>query len=651
MSLLRSLVLATSVAGAVAGGAVPAAAQPRALRWPALDVTAHLDSSGRLTVRERQTILLSGDWNGPERTFALGAGQRVTLAGLTRRDSITGAEVPLTRGDLSAVDQFRWTDSRTLRWRSRLPGDPLHDATTLVYTLTLEYEHILEPVAASVAGAPAGFRLAHDFAFTDRSDDIERFTLNLTLDPAWRAPAGFTGRYEAADLRPGEGFVVTLPLTFTAEGRPGAVEFGAAAPFRHALLAALLLAVAVLLTRFLVRERTLGRFDAVPDARAITDAWLKEHVFSLAPEIAGTAWDDTTSAPEVAATLARLVASGQIASEVRTRRIWMFRHDVLHLTLKTGRDRLGAHDRALVDALFPGNATTTSTDIVRKHYERTGFDPAALIRDSVRTRLDAVPGAGKRIPAPPAWPTGVLVLGALALMIVAATQGETQLLVVAGGAGIALAAYIVALSQAVVWQKRVTGAGPHLLRVLVPVLVMVAMLGVVLLEGRHRAGATALGGLTLFVLALVRSVVNLASSRHDAARLALRRRLAAAREHFRHELRRPQPTLDDTWFPWLIAFGLGPQIDRWFKAFGGEGAAALASGRTGMGSSSSSGSGPSWSGFGGGGGFSGGGSSASFAAAVGGMASAVSAPSSSSSGGGGGGGGGGSSGGGGGGGW
>jgi uncharacterized membrane protein YgcG len=650
MLALRTLVLAASLAGALVAGATPAAGQERTLRWPAIDVTAHLDSSGRLTVRERQTILLSGDWNGPERTFVHRAGQRVELTSLTRRDPATGAERVLTEGDLSAVDQYHWTNSRTLRWRSRLPGDPPFVANTLIYTLGLRYENILVPVVARDSGEATTYRLAHDFAFTDRNENIDRFSLTLTLDPAWQAPAGFTGRFGASDLPPGEGFIVTLPLAFVAEGRPGTVEFGAAASFRYALLAAFLAAVALIIGRLIAGESALGRFRTPPDTHRITDAWLQEHVFSMAPEVAGTAWDDSTSAPEVAATLARLVASGQLSSEVRTKHVWKFRSDVLHLELRTGRDQLSTHDRALIDALFPGKATKTSTDIVRKHYASKGFDPSALIRAPLKERLDSLPGAGARLAPPSGWPTRLLMVGALSLIILAATQSATQLMVVAAGTGLALAGFVLAFPQAAVWQKRVRSPAAHLLRVLIPVLLMVVALSTVLAEGRYRAGAVALGGLTLLVLALINSTFNIARSRHDAARLALRKRLAAAREHFLEELRRPTPTLDDKWFPWLIAFGLGPHIDRWFKAFGGESVAAMASTRTGMGSgSSSSSSAPSWTGFGGGGGFSGGGSSASFASAVGGMAGAVSAPSSSSSGGGGGGGG--SSGGGGGGGW
>jgi uncharacterized membrane protein YgcG len=176
---------------------------------------------------------------------------------------------------------------------------------------------------------------------------------------------------------------------------------------------------------------------------------------------------------------------------------------------------------------------------------------------------------------------------------------------------------------------------------------LMALLAVII-SGVTLASTIALGGLALLFVALAKSLFYQARSRENAERIALRRRLATARAWFAHELRAPEPRLKDEWFPYLIAFGLGKHMDRWFAAFGG--ASHVDHHLPHATASSGTGSGSGWTGFGGGGGFSGGGASASWAAAAGSMAAGVSAPGSSSSGGGGGGGGG-SSGGGGGGGW
>jgi hypothetical protein len=144
----------------------------------------------------------------------------------------------------------------------------------------------------------------------------------------------------------------------------------------------------------------------------------------------------------------------------------------------------------------------------------------------------------------------------------------------------------------------------------------------------------ALAGLTLLCLAFVNSILNAAKSRQGREKIAERRRLGAAREYFRRQLKQPQPELRDAWFPYLIAFGLGSHMDRWFRAFGGERRSSSNGSFTSVSHGSSRSSGPSWTGFGGGGGFSGGGSSGSWTAAVSGIAAGVSAPSKSSSGGG-----------------
>jgi uncharacterized membrane protein YgcG len=130
-----------------------------------------------------------------------------------------------------------------------------------------------------------------------------------------------------------------------------------------------------------------------------------------------------------------------------------------------------------------------------------------------------------------------------------------------------------------------------------------------------------------------------------AEEMALRKRLAAARAHLERELARERPRLDDTWIPYLLALGLGPDVDRWFGAYGRAGRTTWASDSATQGGSGASGGAPRWTG--GAGAFSGGGATGTWAA-LGAIAASIAAPSSSS---GSGSGGGSSSGGGGGGGW
>jgi uncharacterized membrane protein YgcG len=234
------------------------------------------------------------------------------------------------------------------------------------------------------------------------------------------------------------------------------------------------------------------------------------------------------------------------------------------------------------------------------------------------------------------------------LFIAAAIMRPADAVLAAIGLGASLLAFILAGPQAYVWQKRVERLELHSLRFIVPVLALAAALLWLLISGQFRAGVLVLAGLTVLCLAIANSVANIAKSRQGSEHIERRRKLARARAYFRDQLMQPTPALRDEWFPYLIAFGLGSHMDKWFRAFGGQAASTrVSSVRSSSFGSSSPGS--SWSGMGGGGGFAGGGSSGPWASAAGLMAAGVSAPSSSSSGGGGGGGG--SSGGGGGGGW
>lgn len=152
-----------------------------------------------------------------------------------------------------------------------------------------------------------------------------------------------------------------------------------------------------------------------------------------------------------------------------------------------------------------------------------------------------------------------------------------------------------------------------------------------------------MAALLLFGVAVANSFFNNARTRDSEEAVRQRKRLAAIRRYFQAELEKPQPNLEDDWFPYLLGFGLANDVDKWSVAHAGD--ASFSTSRTGSFSGGSTGSG--WTG--GGGRFGGAGATAGWAAAATGIAAGVASP--SSSGGGGGGGGGGSSGGGGGGGW
>jgi uncharacterized membrane protein YgcG len=647
MTVSRATRRSVLLLGLLLGGWLPLAGQEgdRSLFWRELAVEARLDADGRLHVRERQAMVFDGAWNGGERRFDVRLGQRLVVHGLTRIDAATGERTPLREGDLESVDRYA-RDGSSLRWRSRLPSDPPFRNREIVY----EIDYTLGPVV--VPGGGRGYSLRHDFAFADRVGVIERVRVVLELDRWWMTPAGQTIEGTAEMLPPGSGFTLEVPLWYAADGAPAAVAAGAPRYVRGAVAGAALFVPLLVFLGLRRRDRELDRDAPLTPPERIDEAWLRSHLFAYPPEVIGASWDASVGGPEVAALLARLVGEGKLTSRVEGGGS----KAVLHLRRVAPLSSFEPHERALLEALFFDGADETDTASVRKHYKQKGFAPASLIEAELKTRLEALPGGGRVarrwVPA-----AAAMVAGAVLAMGGAVRDGGTPIGIV--GLIAAAVAAAISLGSAAVLAMRVTYRRGPRTGVLLPIAIaagLLTLLAAGLFEGRggmpfYRPGTPLLVGLAMLLVAIGSLAIAIARPVQTAERLAFRRRLVSARRFFQAELARPEPRLQDSWFPYLLAFGLGPQVDRWFREFAGAGGdvamvpLALASaGGTGRGSSSGSG----WTGggpqFGGGGGFGGGGVSGSWSVAAAGMASGVAAPSSSggggssSSGGGGGGG-------------
>ncbi len=648
--------LLLSIALLVAGSERAAAAGE--LFWRSIDVVATLESAGSLRVDETQALVMSGDWNGGERIFRLEPGQRLRVLRIVRIDPESGSERVLERGDLGVVDQWNWTDSTTVRWRSRAPAAPPFDATLLVYRLELVYEQILRRDGENL------YRLAHDFAFEERAGAIERFTVSFDATAEWEIVEPVSGagrsadlerrtlRFEAGPLAPGVGFVLQAGLRYLGSGTPTlAAPSQLAGRLRGSAAAALLVASTLFATGWWRRDRALGRFLPLVESTRIDRAWLDERVFSLRPEVVGAAWDRSVGASEVAAILARLVAEGKISSRVDRAGWGPWRREVLHLALEVPKASFEDEEKRLISGLFPLGDEIDS-ERLRQHYRLSGFDPVAKIRAGLESRVKRLAGFAAGAPRPRKSPTVVLLAVGAALLLLggllAPQQGSSflLLLVLVGGA---IPGTIAAGAA-----RRNVGLPVGAL-VVVGLSTTLSALLIALVTGRQGALLLTLFGATLLAVGFSRLMFQILATTESALALARRRELLSARRFFAGELLRDQPRLDDRWFPWLVALELAPALDRWARRF------ALASpgqheirgeigGGSGGASAGPSGGVPSGGWSGGGGAFGGAGTSASFAAAVTTMAAGVPSPSSSGSSGGGGGGGS-SSGGGGGGGW
>lgn len=612
---------------------------------------ARLDRDGNLHTVERQAIVFDGEWNGGERRFNLALGQDLDFHKIERIDPRSGARIPLERGNLSVVDHYDWTKNRTLRWRSRRESDPPFAHTTLVYELDYTISNVLIPDGD-------GYRLDHAFAFADRDGVIEHFTLALELAPEFQPRIATPLHWEVANIPPGETFGVRLPLRFTGAGTPASVTAGASPLTRGAVALALVIGAGVLLNAFYRREKARGSFEPLP-AVNVDEAWLAANLFTMPPEVAGAAWDSSTGSAEVAGLIARLVQEGKLASRVE-REGKLMKHDVLHLKLLVDRKQLHDYESKLISGLFFDGRTDVSTDDIKDHYKKSGFDPASKIRGGIDKQVRRILGQGKKPPAV----TGrifsilgivVLFVTAIALLVLSAIADIAGLpaiiLFVVPGCLLGL---VPSIFLSLRFAKKASKRAAAIFIAIAPLLVLGAVICEFIFgafDGAmpyFHAGVLLLLGIAVLFLGFLAVALRIAMSGESPESLALRRKLVAAREFFRQQLARPDPSLRDEWYPYLLAFGLGPSVDKWFRSYGSNLAGGNVVPRSfggGSSSTTSSSSGSSWSG--GGGAFGGAGASGAWAAAAGTLAAGVSSASS----GGGGGGGGFSSGGGGGGGW
>lgn len=639
-----------ALALAIAFSATASFSQDRSLYWSALDVDARLEADGDLHVVEKQTMVFDGEWNGGERSFNLRDQQGVQLASLVEIDAATGAEIPFSRGDLQYTQTYDWSNASTLRWRAKASSDPPFENATKIYVLTYTMTNVL-------ARREDRYRLSHDFAFAGRAGVIEKFTLDFELDPVWQSGDSFESHVELTDLQPGRSFVLNLPLSYSGTGKPRArnltkavdtpkvsqtvrrVSRGAPSPIRVGLGVVLILALLVMFGRFYLDERLSGRFAPLPDQSAVDRAWMEKEIFSRKAEIVGAAWDEKIGGEEVAALLARLAVEGKISSHVEEKKGLFVQRSVLHLKKLEEFEGLPSHEKKLLDLLFAG-AKETSTDRIRKIYKDRGFNPVGVISPALE---NSFPWSKRPFPIDKRESRiiGVSILVYVVGIIIAAVLASYEDTVTLIGTGIMVLMILPVLFYLAHTSRRnLQWAHAGLLKFLVPF----ALIAWVILSGQFFVASSAhLVTLLLFaglVIALFRLTLKLASTTGEEKRLDVRKKLLAGRRYFVNELKKEQPDLEDAWFPYILAFGLGDHADRWFKAFGGAAAAATTMSTRSFDSSSSlatagsSGSsfsiGGRWSG--GGSSFGGAGASGSWTVAAAGMASGVSSPSSGGSG-------------------
>ena len=593
----------------------------RELHWSRIDVDAFLEADGTLRVTETQTMVFTGDWNGGERRFDIRPRQRLALQDLARGESDTWR--PLSEdSDIDDRDEYAWTDRQTLRWRSRLASDPPFANSEVRYRLRYDLANIL------VADG-ADYVLDHDFLFADREGSVETFSVRLQLAPEWQPKADVREIYSAEHIEPGRGFVLTVPLRHSGDIAPSTWDTSRS-PALVAMVATLTGMTGVLLLWFFVREAAHGRF--APLATPVDDAWLRAHVLNHPAEVVGAAWDEEVGSAEVVALLARLVGEGKLESKVNG--------SAMTLNLMVDRGEFTGYERTLIDRLFFNGRTTTSTDVVKQHYRAEGMDPARDIKNGLDAEVERVMPGG-RPPLRPKFLGLLLYLVGAGLLFVEYRAANISLpLALAIGVG-ALVVISMGGTFGMSFQRNIQFGRRRAFTALLPAILTAGgvawFLWAYVGPGFVEVSNTLAAALAAIALSTVVTTTNVMRSRRPSAAIAFRKILGAGREYFSRELVKQQPALRDEWMPWILAFGLGPQVDDW-SARHESPASSTSSSRSVTSSTitSSAGSSASSSGWGGfSGGRSGGaGGGAAWTTAASSLAAGVAPPSSSSSGGG-----------------
>jgi hypothetical protein len=528
-------------------GIVAVRADARSIYWRELAVRAELQDDGTLRVTETQAIIFSGDWNGGERTFRVEPHQTLTLHGVTRIDA-DGTKHPLIDGDLGTVDNYQLVEGRKLRWRSRAPSDPEFDRTQIIYAI----DYSLGGIVVPRVWPRDAYELRHDFAFADRSGNIERFSLDLTLGNAWSSPNGRHIRRKASQLLPGESVLLELPLQFHGTTAPSSMPYSM-------VLAKVLkpwilpIVLAAPLVWFFLRELRARR-AVVIDEGPIDIAWVERYVLWHKPEVAGAFLHGDVGPPEVSALLARMEQEGKI-------RTWVEKgisgKSNLHLQRLALLGELHGAEHAIAQRIFRDKDQANTAEL-RKVYRKIGFDPPGVIRNSVfSAALDVAPIEIAKL----RFGRGIalIVLG-IGSIIAAGVQQPASLLalfvLLFGGIFLALLGVPAATS----WRKRRSTSA--LIRI-----AAVPMLAVMIARFVQRffvpnnapsGDFTLLATLGLAIGWLGLELIILAEAGESVApeTAVIRETLRRAREHFRRELKKPKPAIEDRWTPWLIALGL-----------------------------------------------------------------------------------------------
>jgi uncharacterized membrane protein YgcG len=627
----------------------------RTLHWEEIKVSAFLKASGELEIIEDQSFVFNGFWNGGERSFVVNEGEKFKFHGVDK--FVDGEWKPLNRGNLTKVDDYKMLRGNILRWRIFEPatGAPPVKDYRVRYRIRYSYKNIIKVRNGEL-------ELNHNFLFPDRMGRVEKFILDFRMDTGWGDSRGSTEIYkELKNLQPGESYYVRSFLS----GRNAGPYIQSYRPLYFELDPRLVVAFLFLIyfgaifsfhKEVMLRERERGRFEPLPSSAEITEEWLDDNVFKYPAEMVAATWDEAVDTTEIAVVMAQMEMNGKLKTQKNESKGLLkkiFNEDVYQITMLIPREDFSSTEKIIVDRIFVDGKDDITTEEIEKYY-REKRETVSITGD-LSTALEAKRSNFPELEKIELKPTSILrsmgLISVTVFCILASIvdrgnipQQLIQFIYLAVFSGISLSFGFAARLQTEHSLKRYKRLK------FIAFMPWIFFLTLQFAFNLYAGFWILLAG-TFFALAAASSLFNQAKSRATKKRMGVRIKLAAARKHFRNELAKAAPELNDEWIPYIIGLGLGKELEKWHQYHG---VAEKLSHRHGdyshhphhMNTGSNFGSsGSSWSG--GGGGFSGAGASGSWIAASNAVASSVISSTSSGSSGGGGGG----SGGGGGGGW
>ncbi|MBM9603619.1 hypothetical protein [Desulfopila inferna] len=346
------------------------------------------------------------------------------------------------------------------------------------------------------------------------------------------------------------------------------------------MLSCAVLLLIVLLWRsgsLFLHERKKQRFAPVLSPAEIDETWLREDLFSMVPEKVGAVWDKKTSGHGMAAVLARMVVEKKMSSWLEPVMFPFINRHIpgrytLYLSLLQPLHTFNGYEKVMVERLFI-NGNTTDTRRLKAYYRRKNqtLHRMRLTGKSLQKKL-AVKRLDKLLEYMWLW----MLIGLLPPFFIFLANGfvhpdELRVTIISGITGII--GLIAGSLIGGVYRRQVDGLRWKYLMVhLVPLFLLLFFL----LLGYSGTSILLLSGLAFLFGTAIYSSFYFAKTVDSPERTVLRKKLLAIKKYFQKELQERKPALDDSWFPYLIALGLGSSVDSWSRRFGG----TLCSGRS-----------------------------------------------------------------------